>query len=158
MLQERRKNETRNHLSSNSFFSTCTCGLVPTCSSSRPEPRFSTSISRQRDRKDLKTGESFSGLCSSGVPLVAIKYKACGRQEKKQKHIKSSALSGWKPQCICNITFATLEGALDYKAHCRSLRERLTAVACPRTGFAREKTQFEGLNTLRTSISTMKET
>lgn len=33
-------------------------------------------MSRQRDKKDLKTGDSFSGLCSSGVPLVAIKYRA----------------------------------------------------------------------------------
>lgn len=47
--------------------------LCSTCSSSWPDPRFSTSISRQRDKKDLKTGDSFSGLCSSGVPLVAIK-------------------------------------------------------------------------------------
>lgn len=50
--------------------------LPPTCSSSLPDPRFSTSISKQRDRKARKTGESFSGLWSSGVPLVAIKYSA----------------------------------------------------------------------------------
>lgn len=44
-----------------------------TCSSSLLPPLFSTSISRQRLRKSRKMGDSFSGLCSSGVPLVAIR-------------------------------------------------------------------------------------
>lgn len=51
-----------------------------TCSSSFPPPLFSTSISRQRLRKSLKMGDSFSGFCSSGVPLVAIRYSALGRR------------------------------------------------------------------------------
>lgn len=57
-----------------------------TCSSSLPPPLFSTSISRQRLRKSLKTGDSLSGFWSSGVPLVAIRYKACqGKREKTNK-------------------------------------------------------------------------
>lgn len=55
---------------------TSSSAAAPTCSSSLPDPRFSTSISKQRDRKARKTGDSFSGLWSSGVPLVAIKYRA----------------------------------------------------------------------------------
>lgn len=55
------------------------CFLVAlTCRSSFPPPLFSTSISRQRFRKSRKTGDSFSGFCSSGVPLVAIRYNAWG--------------------------------------------------------------------------------
>lgn len=56
-----------------------------TCSSSLPPPRFSTSISKQRLRKSLKTGDSFSGFWSSGVPFVAIRYNACqrGRDDRK---------------------------------------------------------------------------
>ncbi len=47
-----------------------------TCSSSLAEPLRSTSISRQRLRKSLNTDDSLSGFCSSGVPLVAIRYSA----------------------------------------------------------------------------------
>lgn len=58
---------------------------APTCSSSLPDPRFSTSISKQRDRKARKTGDNFSGLWSSGVPLVAIKYSAYDNNNNSNK-------------------------------------------------------------------------
>lgn len=50
---------------------------VFTWSSSLAEPLRSTSISRQRLRKSLNTVDSLSGFCNSGVPLVAIRYRAC---------------------------------------------------------------------------------
>ena len=47
-----------------------------TCSISSAVPLCSTSISRAFAKKSLNTLDNFSGFCSSGVPLVAIKYNA----------------------------------------------------------------------------------
>lgn len=46
------------------------------CSNSAIEALLSTSTSRQRARKSRKSGATFSGFLSFGVPLVAIKYNA----------------------------------------------------------------------------------
>lgn len=56
-----------------------------TCRSSLADPRLSTSISRQQLRKSRNTAESRSGFCSSGVPLVAIRYNAW--RQRKQKTV-----------------------------------------------------------------------
>lgn len=53
-----------------------------TCSNSLADPLFSTSISKHRFKKSRNIGDSFSGFWSSGVPLVAIKYKACKMKNK----------------------------------------------------------------------------
>lgn len=60
-----------------SVISDCEKKLTLTCSNSLADPLFSTSISKHRFKKSRNIGDSFSGFCSSGVPLVAIKYKAC---------------------------------------------------------------------------------
>lgn len=47
-----------------------------TCRSSLAPVLLSTSISSDCARKSLNTGDNLSGCASSGVPFVAIKYKA----------------------------------------------------------------------------------
>jgi hypothetical protein len=52
------------------------------------EGRFSASTSRHFARKSLNTGERFSGFWISGVPFVAIKYKAY-KEKKDKKYIST---------------------------------------------------------------------
>ena len=59
-----------------------------TCSSSLADPLFSTSISRHRFRKSLNIVDSFSGFCSSGVPLVAMRYSAYDTHKSRFLSIK----------------------------------------------------------------------
>lgn len=54
---------------------------MTTCRSSEAPPRLSTSISKHLSKKSLNVLESFSGFCSSGVPLVAMRYSAFKMKE-----------------------------------------------------------------------------